>query len=48
MIRLIMKRIARKAGGPTDTSHDYEFTDWLAIDRFVMNLIGHAAPAAAS
>ncbi|HZR25690.1 MAG TPA: flavodoxin domain-containing protein [Vicinamibacterales bacterium] len=35
IIRFIMKRIARKAGGPTDTSRNYEFTDWPAIDRFV-------------
>jgi menaquinone-dependent protoporphyrinogen oxidase len=34
-IRFVMKRIARKAGAPTDTSRDYEFTDWAAIDRFV-------------
>jgi menaquinone-dependent protoporphyrinogen oxidase len=30
-----MKRIARKAGAPTDTSRDYQFTDWAALDRFV-------------
>jgi menaquinone-dependent protoporphyrinogen oxidase len=29
-----MKRIARKEGGPTDTSRDYEYTDWEAVDRF--------------
>jgi menaquinone-dependent protoporphyrinogen oxidase len=34
-VKLIMKTIARKAGGPTDTSRDYEFTDWAALDRFV-------------
>ena len=32
--RWIMKRIAKKEGGPTDTSRDYEFTDWEAVDRF--------------
>jgi menaquinone-dependent protoporphyrinogen oxidase len=26
--RFIMKRIARRRGAPTDTSHDYEFTNW--------------------
>jgi menaquinone-dependent protoporphyrinogen oxidase len=36
-IKLIMKNIARKAGGPTDTSRDYEFTDWDAVDRFVLD-----------
>ena len=35
IIRFLMKRIARKAGAPTDTSRDYEFTDWAALDRFV-------------
>jgi menaquinone-dependent protoporphyrinogen oxidase len=35
LIRFVMKQIARKAGAPTDTSRDYEFTDWAAIDRFV-------------
>lgn len=34
-IRWIMKGIARKAGAPTDTSRDYEFTDWPAVDEFV-------------
>jgi len=33
--KLVMKTIARRAGGPTDTSRDYEFTDWAAVDRFV-------------
>jgi menaquinone-dependent protoporphyrinogen oxidase len=33
-----MKRIARKAGAPTDTSRDYEFTNWQALDRFVEQL----------
>jgi menaquinone-dependent protoporphyrinogen oxidase len=32
--RFFMKRIARKEGGPTDTSRDYEYTDWEAVDRF--------------
>lgn len=35
LVRFLMKQIARKAGAPTDTSHDYEFTDWPALDRFV-------------
>ena len=33
-VRFIMKRIARKQGAPTDTSRDYEFTDWQAVDGF--------------
>jgi menaquinone-dependent protoporphyrinogen oxidase len=35
LVRFLMKRIARKAGAPTDTTRDYEFTDWPALDRFV-------------
>lgn len=38
-IKLVMKAIARKAGGPTDTSRDYEFTDWGALDRFVLGRV---------
>jgi menaquinone-dependent protoporphyrinogen oxidase len=38
-IKLIMKNIARNAGGPTDTSRDYEFTDWDAVDRFVLQRV---------
>ena len=32
--RWLMKRIARKAGGDTDTSRDYEYTDWTDLQRF--------------
>lgn len=35
IVRFVMKRIARKNGAPTDTSRDYELTDWAALDRFV-------------
>jgi menaquinone-dependent protoporphyrinogen oxidase len=42
IIKLIMKAIARRAGGPTDTSRDYEFTDWVALDRFVLARVGTA------
>lgn len=31
----MMRRIAGKRNAPTDTSHDYEFTDWAALDAFV-------------
>lgn len=34
LIRFVMKHIARKAGAATDTSRDYQYTDWLALDRF--------------
>jgi len=32
--RVAMKRIVRKAGGDTDTSRDYEYTDWDDVRRF--------------
>lgn len=38
-VRMLMKRIARKEGAPTDTSKDHELTDWPAIDRFVDELV---------
>jgi menaquinone-dependent protoporphyrinogen oxidase len=45
LVRLLMKQIARKAGASTDTSRDWEFTDWPAVDRFVVE---HAGIARAS
>lgn len=41
-MKLIMKRIARKAGFTGETSHDYEFTNWPAVDRFVSESGGAA------
>ena len=32
--RWMMKRIVRKAGGDTDTSRDYEYTDWNELRAF--------------
>lgn len=37
--RQIMKFIVRKGGGPTDASHDYEFTDWNALSKFIDSFI---------
>ncbi len=34
LIRFVMKRIARSEGASTDTSRDYEYTDWSAVARF--------------
>jgi menaquinone-dependent protoporphyrinogen oxidase len=33
--RWLMKRIVRKAGGATDTSRDYEYTNWAELSAFV-------------
>lgn len=32
--RLMMKRIAAEATGDTDTSRDYEYTDWYEVESF--------------
>jgi menaquinone-dependent protoporphyrinogen oxidase len=41
--RLIMRLIAKHQGGDTDTSRDYEYTDWDALTRFVDEFLA-AAP----
>lgn len=33
--RKLMQLFVRKAGGPTDTQFDYEFTDWNSVEQFV-------------
>ncbi len=33
LIRMVMRRIARAEGRPTDTARDYDLTDWAAVDR---------------
>jgi len=43
--RWIMKRIARKAGGRTDTSRDYEYTDWAKLREEVEVFLARVAPA---
>jgi menaquinone-dependent protoporphyrinogen oxidase len=39
LIRFVMRRITAKEGGDTDTSRDYEYTDWPAVDRFALELV---------
>lgn len=47
--RWIMKRITRGRGGPVDTSRDYEYTDWDAVDRFAGEVAhGLGAPVEAA
>jgi len=38
--RWAMKRIVTKAGGDTDTSRDYEYTDWEDLRRFARTFAG--------
>jgi menaquinone-dependent protoporphyrinogen oxidase len=35
ILRFVMKRIAASAGGDTDTSRNYDYTNWAELDRFV-------------
>jgi len=35
LVRMVMKNIARKAGASTDTSRDYDYTNWPDLDKFV-------------
>lgn len=41
--RWVLRSIAAKFGGPVDTSKDYEFTDWAALDAFVGDFLAAAA-----
>ena len=43
--RWVMRRIAARRGGPTDTPRDHELTDWDGLAKFIDTLI--AAPSAA-
>jgi len=33
--KMIMRKIAEKAGGDTDTWHDYEYTNWTDVKNFI-------------
>jgi menaquinone-dependent protoporphyrinogen oxidase len=47
-IRFLMRMIVGFAGGETDTSRDYEYTDWAAVERFARDFAARLAlPAAA-
>jgi menaquinone-dependent protoporphyrinogen oxidase len=42
LTRFVMRRIAAREGGDTDTSRDYEYTDWDAVDGFASSLAADA------
>ena len=46
-MKWLMRRIARAAGGDTDTSRDYEYTDWEQVERFTRSLVIEARDAGA-
>lgn len=52
LLRFLMTLVARSDGSPTDTSRDYDFTDWRALDAFVGGLakvfVATPAPGEAS
>jgi menaquinone-dependent protoporphyrinogen oxidase len=39
-LRWLMQGIARRAGGDTDTSRDYEYTDWQQVEDYAQRLAG--------
>jgi menaquinone-dependent protoporphyrinogen oxidase len=38
ILKLVMRVMARRSGGDTDARHDYEYTDWKSLDRFVESM----------
>lgn len=38
LVRFVMSRIAKASGLPSDTSRDYELTDWGSVDDFALRL----------
>ena len=47
-IRLLMRMIVGIAGGETDTSRDYEYTNWQAVERFAAEFELQLRPAQAA
>jgi menaquinone-dependent protoporphyrinogen oxidase len=39
ILRFVIKRIAKKEGGPTDTSRDYELTNWESVAHFAEDFL---------
>ena len=45
--RLVMKMISKREGRTTDTSKDYEYTDWNAVKKFVLEFADKAVATVA-
>lgn len=45
--RTLMRLLMKKGGHPTDTSQDYDYTDWDAVDRFADEFARQVVAAAA-
>lgn len=41
----MMRVISKMTGGETDTTQDYEYTDWQAVERFADDCLGMIKPA---
>lgn len=39
VLRWIMKRISAQQGRPIDSSHNYDYTDWPAVERFTEDFL---------
>jgi menaquinone-dependent protoporphyrinogen oxidase len=47
ILRWMIRRISRKEGGPTDTTRDFELTDWSAVEQFALAFAAHMHEAPA-
>jgi menaquinone-dependent protoporphyrinogen oxidase len=45
LFRWVLKRISRQKGLPTDTSRDWDFTEWDEVERFAKELAVTLGPA---
>jgi menaquinone-dependent protoporphyrinogen oxidase len=45
--KIVMRMIAKRSGGDTDTSRDHEYTDWKGLDRFVSSIASEIEEQAA-
>ncbi len=48
LLRYVMRRIAAHEGGDTDTSRDYEYTDWAALTEFTRAFVTRSSAALAA
>jgi menaquinone-dependent protoporphyrinogen IX oxidase len=47
LVRFVMKQIVKREGGDADTSRNYDYTDWAALDAFIEGLgLPRAVPPA--
>lgn len=44
--RMLLRMIVSKEGGDVDTSHDYEYTDWKALETLIKKFSAQVKPSA--